>query len=218
MIRRLFLTVCLLLGFAVSAHADSERTPSSFVQALGNEVLSLLDRQKTAGEDASGCFRKLLVSDFDIPTIGRFVMGTNWRVATPEQRTAYMDLFEKLVVDVYNDRFEGYSSEKFQVLGEMPESDKDTRVRSQIVRPDKPAVNVEWRVRFKNDQYRIVDVSVEGVSMSLTQRSEFSSILDRNGGRVQALIDRLADDRAKRDAAQAEARASEPPRPQVACP
>ncbi len=216
MIRRIFFACLLVCGFSFSTHAAE--TPSSFVQGLGDQVLSLLDRQKTAGEDASSCFHKLLVADFDIPTIGRFVMGSAWRAATPAEQEAYMALFENLVVDVYNDRFQDYSGETFEVIGEMPENAKDTRVRSRIVRPGRAAVNVEWRVRGKDGGFRIVDVSVEGVSMTLTQRSEFSSILDRNGGRVQALVDRLAEDREKRDAAQAEARKGEPPRPETACP
>ncbi|HAU28593.1 MAG TPA: toluene tolerance protein [Rhodospirillaceae bacterium] len=216
MIRRILLPCLLACAISVAAHAAE--TPSAFVQGLGNHVLSLLDRQKTAGEDASTCFHKLLVTDFDIPTIGRFVIGTAWRGATPEERKAYMDLFENLVVDVYNDRFQDYSSEGFEVIGEMPENAKDTRVRSRIVRPGKPPVNVEWRVRAKDGGFRIVDVSVEGVSMTLTQRSEFASILDRNGGRVQALVDRLAEDRVKRDAAKVEAHKDQPPRPETACP
>ena len=216
MMKRLVTAIVVLCAVILPARAAEN--PSSFVQGLGNEVLSLLDRQNTAGEDASACFRKLLVADFDIQTIGRFVLGTYWRVATPEQQQEYMKLFEALVVDVYNERFKDYSSETFDVTGEIAESARDTRVRSRIIRQDKPEVGVEWRVRSKDGAFRIVDVSVEGVSMSLTQRSEFAAVIDRNGGRVQALIDKLADDRKKRDEAAAAEAAQFPSRPQVACP
>jgi len=217
MIRKFALAVALLCGLGMGG-ARAAETPSSFVLGLGNQVLTLLDKEKTVGEDASACFRKLLVADFDIATIGRFVLGNTWRVATSEQQKAYMALFESLVVDIYNDRFQDYSGETFEVLGEMPENARDTRVRSRIVRPGNQPVNVEWRVRAKDGAFRIVDVSVEGVSMSLTQRSDFSAIIDRNGGRMQSLIDRLADDRKKRDETQAAARKDVPPRPQTACP
>ena len=53
------------------------------------------------------------------------------------------------------------------------------------------ALKVDWRVRIKDGKYKIVDIMVEGISMIMTQKSEFSSFIKRNGGKIDALLDEL---------------------------
>src|SRR6185295_10235996 len=95
-------------------------------------------------------------------------------------------------VAAYSARLSNYSGEQFQVKDEVPAGD-DTMVNSQIVRPSGPPVRVEWRVRKQSDgSLKIVDVVVEGVSMTITQRSEFASVMQQGGG-LAALNARLLD-------------------------
>ncbi len=54
-----------------------------------------------------------------------------------------------------------------------------------------PDIQLDWRLRKKKDKFYVIDVSVEGISMALTQRSEFSSIIQRGGGKISALIEHL---------------------------
>ena len=70
--------------------------------------------------------------------------------------------------------------------------EKDTIVKSKIISPkSNNDVPVEWRVRKKGNQYKVIDVLVAGVSMSVTQRSDFSSVIQRGGGDVSVLINHL---------------------------
>ena len=117
---------------------------------------------------------------------------TYWRTATPQQRTEFQRLFRKRIVEIYSQRFSEYTGQKFETRGARSDGDTDSIVRSIILPADGgPQVAVEWRVRQQNGRYRVIDVLVEGVSMSMTQRSEFSSIIQRGGGDLQALIDHL---------------------------
>jgi phospholipid transport system substrate-binding protein len=59
---------------------------------------------------------------------------------------------------------------------------------SQIIRPQGPPIEVDWRLVVSDGRYKISDVSIDGVSMALTQRSEFAAIIQRNGGRVAGLL------------------------------
>ena len=126
-----------------------------------------------------------------IPTIGRFVLGRYWRTASREQQQEYLELFENMVVETYARRFTEYSGETFRVLGSRGEGEGDTMVQSQIVRPAGPPIQVAWRVRERNGQFRIIDVSIEGVSMAVTQRNEFGAVIQRNGGRIEPLLETL---------------------------
>lgn len=127
-------------------------------------------------------------------TIGRFSLGRYWRVSTAEQRREYLDLFNHMIIQVYSNRFSEYSGQSFETAGFRQESEKDTIVTSYIS-DDKTKVQVDWRVRHKNGHYKVVDVMVEGVSMSMTQRSDFSSVIQRGGGNISVLLDHLRNQR-----------------------
>jgi phospholipid transport system substrate-binding protein len=102
------------------------------------------------------------------------------------------------VIRAYANRFSEYSGDDVQVkiTGDRAESETSHIVSSQVLRPNAPPVHVDWRVHKQGNDYKIVDVDVEGVSMALTQREEFASVIQRNGGTVagltQALEQRIA--------------------------
>ena len=113
-------------------------------------------------------------------------------MATPAQQKEYLGLFRKMVVDVYTARFNDYKGQKFEAKSFRSISPTDTLVTSFIVPADGGQnVQVDWRVRYKGGTYKIVDVLVSGVSMSVTQRSDFASVIQRGGGNVSVLIDHL---------------------------
>jgi phospholipid transport system substrate-binding protein len=132
-------------------------------------------------------------ANFDVPWIGQFVLGRYWRLATPEQREAYLKLFSDVIVFTYVRRFDDYESQQLQVLGHRDDGKDFILVDSRIHKPGTSAgaVGVVWRVLPVGDGQRIVDVVIEGVSMSITQRNEYASVIQRNGGSVQSLIDAL---------------------------
>jgi phospholipid transport system substrate-binding protein len=175
---------------AGSANQEAFTPQAKFIQSLGDRAIALLANKDIPPEERDAQFRNILRDSFDLQTIARFVIGRSWITATPEQQKEYVDLFEALVVKTYSDRFALYTGEGFKVVNSVPETDKDTIVNSQITRPDgSPSTSVTWRVRTKGEKMGIIDVVVEGVSMSLTQRQEYSSVIQRNGGDVSALLD-----------------------------
>lgn len=162
---------------------------AKFIQNLGDQAISILADKKLSNDERGAKFRDMLHNTFDLQTIGRFVIGRNWATATPEQQTEYMKLFESLVVKTYSDRFALYTGEGFKVRSSTPESEKDTIVNSEITRPDgTKGTEVTWRVRQKDGKLGILDVVVEGVSMSVTQRQEYAAVLQRNGGDFNGLL------------------------------
>lgn len=187
---------CLTLASAPAhaqtapAAAPAELTAESkFIQNLGDQAISILSDKSLSVEARDTKFRDMLHNSFDLRTIGRFVIGRNWAAATPEQQEDYMKLFEALVVKTYSDRFALYTGEGFKVRSSTPESEKDTVVNSEITRPDGgKGTEVTWRVRKKDGKLGILDVVVEGVSMSVTQRQEYTAVLDRNGGDFNGLL------------------------------
>ena len=94
-------------------------------------------------------FRAILDRDFDITTIGRWVLGRYWRSATQTERSEYFELFERLIVANYVDRFSRYSGETLEVLRAQAKGKNDVIVSTRMIRPTGgEPVDVAWRVRM----------------------------------------------------------------------
>lgn len=182
-----------LISLATAAPAaDTSSTPSArFVQALGNTALMSLTGKNIPRKTREDRVRKILRDNFDVQAIGKFALGPYWREASDSQKKEYMDLFEDMVVKTYTTRFEDYSGQTLKVTGSEPSGATDYIVTSQVIQKDGPPVNLQWRVRKEDNGLRVVDVIVEGVSMSVTQRSDFASVIQGGGGHVEALISHL---------------------------
>jgi phospholipid transport system substrate-binding protein len=177
---------------AMAQAAKSNQASADFVQGLGDKAIATLADPKVSKDQAKAVFRDLLNQNFDINTISRFVLGRYWNLANDAQKKEYQALFEQMIVEVYAERFSQYAGEKFKVGGAQASGENDAVVTSQVLRPNgQPPVNVSWRVRSKDGSFKIIDVIVENVSMSVTQRSEFASLIESNGGKFEALLDAL---------------------------
>jgi phospholipid transport system substrate-binding protein len=164
---------------------------SQFIQNLASNALNSIAGQRLSDDETTQRFRTLLRENFDLKTIGRFALGPYWNAATPDQRQTYQQEFENMIVDAYALRFRDYSGGSFKAGKEMQQGN-DMLVQSDIGQSNgAPPVAVTWRVRKEADGYKIIDVAVEGVSMSQTERSEFSAFIERNGGQIQPLIDAM---------------------------
>ena len=195
MLRRLFAVLLiapvLLTVQVTGAMAGDVKGAEAFVQSLGDEAIEAIKQAKSSGQAPKTAFRVILGRSFDIPTIGRFILGKNWNLATPEQQQQYLQLFEELVVATYARRFRDYSGETFSVTGARETSSGNYAIVNSAIKPaGGPPVLVDWRVKIVGD-YRILDVMVEGVSLSVAQRDEFNSIIERSGGRIDPLLDSL---------------------------
>lgn len=165
------------------AKATIDKMGQRAIDFLGDSSLSQSQKEKK--------FRSLLNDYFDMPTIGRFTLGSNWKDATDAQRAEYQKLFEDLVVKVYAGRFNDYKGQGFNVSSYRDVGKKDLMVSSYIIPDNGSKIKIDWRVRDKGGQYKVVDVIIEGVSMSLTQRADFNSVISRGGGKMEALLDHL---------------------------
>lgn len=177
--------------FCGDARAMQASDPGALVRQLVAQAISTIQDKQESEQTRETKFRDLLEAGFDIPRISRFVLGRYWNGATDAQRQQFTHLFEDWIVRTYSIRFTEYGGQTIQITGTHPEGDSGANsvVLSQFISPNgAPPAKVEWHVRKTGDNdYKIVDVSVEGVSMALTQRDEIAAVADRNGGSIDAL-------------------------------
>ena len=185
-----FGALVLILGLLTAAPGDARAQDArAFIASLGNQAIQVLGPSVSPAQRAAR-FRELFREDFDIPGIGQFVLGRYWRTATPEQQQEFLRLFQEYIVQAYSSRLGEYGGEPFRVTGSRP-SGEETVVSSEIDRRGGNRVQVDWYLTNRSGRQKISDVYVGGVSMKVTQRDEFASVIQRNGGRVDALLAQL---------------------------
>lgn len=171
--------------------ADADPAAAAFMQQLGTTAIRELTDPAVPLPERQARFRALLEKKFDMAAISRFVLGRYWRTASEAQRAEFQRLFEDFIVASYSARFGEYRGDAFRVVGSTVDDGGVTIVHSRINMPaSSEQVRVDWRLRDRNGDFAIVDIVVEGVSMAVTQRSEFASVIQSRGG-VDGLIDAL---------------------------
>jgi len=183
--------VAVLLAVATIAASEQLRAAddaAGFISDLGQRTVQILAAKAPENEREAKC-RAIFEEGFDIPTISRFVLGGYWRTASEAQRQDFTALFETYVIRAYAVRFNDYGGEQLKVTAARTEDEDNSMVQSVIARPSgAPPIKVDWRVNKTAKGFKITDVVVEGVSMAVTQRQEFASVIQRNGGQIDALL------------------------------
>ncbi len=169
------------------ARADTAADARAFIQKLADNAMNTVAVKGLNDEERAKRFRTLFVDTFDLPEIGKLVLARHWKTATPEQQQEFLALFEDVQVYTWTRRFKDYSGETLEILGVQAEGEADILVDSRMLREKLEPIAVGWRVRKSGDTFKVLDIKVEGASMALTHRSEYSSVIQGNGG-VAGLI------------------------------
>ncbi len=195
MIRRNFiiaLAAVAAAAIAVPARAQNAvPEATAFIDSLAQRAIVGLTAKDIDNADRAARFRALFTETFDVATIGRFALGPPWRTASETDRAEYLKAFEDFIVATYATRFADYGGEAIRTTGSRRGDDGEVFVASEFVRAQGAPVRVSWRLRPNTNGWRIIDVIIEDVSMAITQRDDFSSTIQRNGGRIGALIEAL---------------------------
>lgn len=178
------LVLALLLALTVvppqsrAASANAEDGVQRFYSAL----LATMQNGPALGE--GGRYAKLapvIEATFNIPYMTRVSVGPAWASLTEMQRQQVTRAFDRYVTATYADRFDSYSGEKLEVTGTQP-SPYGTIVHTRIVKSNGEPVSIDYLMRQNGDAWQVTDVYLTGtISELATRRSEFSSVLGREG-------------------------------------
>jgi phospholipid transport system substrate-binding protein len=191
MTRRWFAFCSLIFAVGVTAAAPrgmAQSDPVAFINQLGVQAIQVLGPAVPMPQRVQR-FRELFAADFDLSGIARFTLGRYWNVATPDQQQQYLGLLQEYLAQAYAGRLAQYAGEKFTALNAQQQGD-ETIVFSEITRNDGGKIHVEWHL-VNTGGWKITDAYVAGVSMKITQRDEFASVIQQGGGQVQYLLDRI---------------------------
>ncbi len=191
---RLFLAA-VLSAFLV-APASTAQGPAdagAFLTDLSKRAMAELSQTDLAEAEKEQRFRVLMRQGFDVNAIGRFVLGRYWRKTSALERQEFLRVFEDSMVFRFLPVLGDFMGDVLQVGAVRPfgQAPNIFSVESQLRRNEGPPVRVDWRVYKGAEGYRILDIVAEGVSVAVTLRSEYGSVLKQNGGNVSALSSTL---------------------------
>lgn len=188
-----FLGAATILGLLDPPHAAASGTVTKFISDLGDKAILQLADPAISVSEREERFRKLLNENFDVVRICRFVLGRYARKVGKDEMAEFKQLYEDIAVLTYAHLFASYGGEGFKVKREVGDpGDRYKMVLTEIQPSDgRPVIKLDWQVKVNGDSYAVVDIRVEGASMAITQREEYTAVLDKNGGDVGDLIAQL---------------------------
>jgi len=187
--------IALALTLALTPAAGPARAMSALdadraqtrIADLGGTAIAVLGDTSLDGSARQAALAALLRDHFALDRIARLALGRHWRAASEAERARYLGLFEQFVLANYGRLIDFYDDQTLEVRGASAARDALV-VHSRLVGGG--SVAIDWRVIEADGGLAIIDVVVEGVSMLVTQRNEFASIIERGGG-LAALIAHL---------------------------
>lgn len=188
--RLLFMTAGLALlssaprsVLAANPTVDAE----GVVRDLTEHAWDLLHRNDLDQRQRLDQLTELLVSNTDVPLLSRLVLGRHWQQLSEAQRAGYEELFKAVVIRNLARRLDQYANgnddpldQHFRIIASQPAGKDDVLVRTKVLTREGDAVDVDWRLRQRDDRPVVIDLIIQGASLLVSQRSEFAAVIERS--------------------------------------
>lgn len=194
---------CLLfvapLSDVLAAKDSKAKDPvaEKFIDELAEEGLTILNDPNASMESKKKVFGDLVINNADLKRLGRFTLGHYVRKASDEELEEFYGLYEQYMRNFYESRMGDFNGERLDVTGSVvPNTKKPDRVvvTSKFILGPESEILVNWDLeKITESQYTIVDMEVAGIWMVREQKSQFTSVLGNNNGKMEPLLVKLRD-------------------------
>lgn len=187
----LFITL-LFLGYNQS-FAESYKSAEDFIANLSHRTLQII-QSKDSENKKSVQLEKIFNDAVDVKWMAKFAIAKFWKSMSEKQKENYLKAYQYYLIKTYVPRFKEYNNQEIKIVGTKDIGNEQYIVSTQIVSmkgSEKNIINVGYRCKSSNGIYNIRDITGEDFSLLSTQRSEFSSIIAKNG--IDKLIQILSE-------------------------
>jgi phospholipid transport system substrate-binding protein len=183
-----WLAAGLCVSIARAAAPDDPVAASRFVQQAGTELATIMN-SAASDDEKQQRMQAFIDRVADVDSVARFSLGRYWPQATPAQRQEFTRLFHTVLVNSVSGESHQYEQQTSVATQAPAEARADgMHVTTTVARGGAPPFHVTWVVGYDTGSPKIIDVIAEGISLRVTQRSDYVSFLSRNGGNIDALI------------------------------
>ena len=172
--------------------ASSFSAEKDFVSNFADSAINILSDNEILEGEKNSKFTDLVMSAIDLNLISKFVLSKTWKNATDDQKERYILAFKDYFINSYANKLDQYSGEQVEVV-DAEEAGKYVIVNSFIYREgtDTLKINLKWRLLNRDNEIKIIDLNIEGISLIIAQREEFQSFLANNDGDLEKLIEKI---------------------------
>lgn len=186
----LFAALCLNINVA-KAGVDAAGA-EKFVQKMTDDGIEQIINANVSKAEKQARFKKLFNESLDLDFIGKYVLGRYWRTATPQQKTEFINTYRELNTKVWSERFDEFKGRNFEFKGTTPSnSEGQIFVNTVVPMEQGEPAGVVWRVKQDGNKFKIIDIIIEKVSLTMANRNEYTAYIKNNGGNIDALINDL---------------------------
>ena len=161
---------------------------------LSSEIDNILNAYKNTSFSNAERFELIentINNNFAGAGIGKFVSGNSWSSASKETKKEYIKLFKKHLALNIASLMQGYSNQEYQLIDSKYDEKNKVSMIDMEIKSDTGNLLVTWRVKKSKDRYFVIDLLVADISLVITKRSEFNSMLKTIGNDLSALNDIL---------------------------
>ncbi len=183
--------ILTLFFIPIQSFSDEKIEQSKFfVENLGKQVIEKVSNVNLSESERIVNFRNLYLDSFDNYYISRFVLGQYWKRLDSNMRKQFIESFNDYIVNTYAPKFKGWEG-TFKATDSLLENNY-YNVKMNVLNKDGPTLKFMWKIYLdKNKNFKILDVNIDGVSMLVTQRAEFMSVIKNNPKGVIGLIEAM---------------------------
>jgi phospholipid transport system substrate-binding protein len=187
---------------ADQAGAAPAPTARDVMEKITQDVLAILRDPKLSADEKRAKVHDISFENINFTVMGRLCLGRFWRDLNDSQRAEYLQEFREFVANTYGHTIDGYTDEDVKFTGDRQEPDGDWTVQTQITgtkdnKPNQDLAKVDYRLRNQENQWKVIDFTIEGVSLVANFRSQFQEIMTSGG--IDQLLKLLHDKNAAND-------------------
>ena len=165
--------------------------PRALIDDAADKIVAILARRDEPSENRISEIEQIAYELFDFTTMSKLVLARNWRKMDKPKRAEFVREFKRHLSRTYGSRLDRYDQERVDVYGTRVEVRNDVSVKTRIVGGQFDGAEISYRLREREDRWRIIDVVIEGVSLVSNYRSQFAEVL--NTGTIDDLLAKLRD-------------------------
>jgi len=190
--KKYFLALLMMLPVLLNA---ATLGPDELVRQTSEKVLATLEKNKALYDKEPDRIYQLvdeiILPHLDFVAMSKLALGKNWNQATPEQQARFVEAFKSMLIRTYSKSLTEYAGQKIDFLPYRPAEDgkMTTEVSSRILQPNGPAIPIDYRLRLKDDAWKVFDITIDGISLVTNYRNSFASDIRAVG--MDGLIDKL---------------------------
>ena len=182
------------ISYATEEQVKAEENPLTIIRTATTKMISQLQENKKEMLDDSsvvmGIVEELLMPHFASKTIARKVLGKHARKVTDEQKKQFADAFQFYMIRFYSKAFASYSNQTFEYL-DVPNfvGEKRVTVKTKLVQSGGQPIPIDYKMQRSGDSWKIIDIKIEGISLVISNRSQFGPQISRDG--IETVIAKL---------------------------